>query len=309
MAGPGGPLAAFGHMQRALREADFRTASLEQSMTAAETTHERAVESLAAENRTLRQQLSDLQELSLQMFEEHEEKLKQQRDLAAAQQEQAAAQLAAHEAALNRSAKQLETLTTVLQRQEGLLDEHIRSSAAQSIATKAQQQALGTQQTSAAEATHAHSTAVAERLGSRLEAHVAAHEAASKGWQARFDDSQALLHGLVEREGKYADALKVGIAQCTAAIEKSEARAAARSNPRARAGLPAAWPPLCICAPPHPAPAPSCSRLGAGWTSMSSCVAQPPHRQPSLTRAGRPRAGGDGAALRRPGGIPCSVPQ
>ena len=60
MAGPGGPLAAFGHMQRALREADFRTASLEQAMTTEQSKHERAVESLTAENRTLRQQLSDL---------------------------------------------------------------------------------------------------------------------------------------------------------------------------------------------------------------------------------------------------------
>ena len=130
-AGPAGPLQAFGHMQRALRDADRRLADLGHSQGALTTTVDGKLDTMARriqrDGAKLRSEthglLADLEELTLQMYEEHEAALRTVKSEADALRCENEAQLAQQHAQIQAQQSQIDVLTAQLQQQTALLSE------------------------------------------------------------------------------------------------------------------------------------------------------------------------------------------
>ena len=206
----GGPLNALSQMHRAIRETGERVTEIDKSMESADAKLQNTVHTLNTENAVLRTRCSDLEEITIQAFREHDQKLRHHHDLAAAQYERAEAQIAVQSGALQRCASQMEAANATIARQQALLDELIRSSAAQSHAVDAQLKVHGSQQAADASSLREHVSSVVDKLAARFEAHAIGAVSQSGGWEARFEDMTALLRDLVEREGSYRLDLRAG---------------------------------------------------------------------------------------------------
>ena len=139
-AGGGGPLQAFGQVHRALRESEKRLSSVSQNVQDTDQKLESSTRRLQQDSRRLRaetsQMLTDLEELVLQIYEEHEGGLKEAREANVKLRADMEAEQAAHRAALVAQQGQIDALAAALRKQTELLDEHVGSSGVQMAAVQ-----------------------------------------------------------------------------------------------------------------------------------------------------------------------------
>ena len=146
-----GPLQAFGNMQRALRDADKRIDALGQSQlqvaTAVDGKVNKAVRRVHEDNKRLRKEthdlLAELEQLTLQMYEEHEAALASSREAQAAQRSSFEALRDTHQATLEAQQAQIDALGAVVRKQQGMIDELTSASAMQMAAVQAELAELG----------------------------------------------------------------------------------------------------------------------------------------------------------------------
>ena len=144
-AGPAGPLQAFGHMQRALRDADRRLADLGHSQGALTTTVDGKLDTMARriqrDGAKLRSEthglLADLEELTLQMYEEHEAALTACREAQAAQRSGLEGLGETQRATFDAQQAQIDALGAVVRKQQGMIDELTSASAVQMASAQA----------------------------------------------------------------------------------------------------------------------------------------------------------------------------
>ena len=210
-----GPLAAFAAVHRQLKENEKKLISfggdLEQIMFTIDEKVSQASRRVEQDGRRLRAETSDmcadLEELCLQIYEEHEAALAEERSTndklrAALESEQAA-----HRAALTAQQGQIDALAAALKRQQDLLDEHIRGTDTQMKATQAETSELHRAfraQGAAVQATKAYIGSVDEKLTAQLSEQAraadAAATAATTSWNTRHAEHRAILERLLAWE-------------------------------------------------------------------------------------------------------------
>ena len=243
-AGPAGPLQAFGHMQRALRDADRRLADLGHSQGALTTTVDGKLDTMARriqrDGAKLRSEthglLADLEELTLQMYEEHEAALRTVKSEADALRCENEAQLAQQHAQIQAQQSQIDVLTAQLQQQTALLSEFRTQSgavmAAMTDELKELRRGFGTQ-AEALTATKAYVSAAEEKLAAQIEKRVRASELMAAGTAealtARVDDQQRLFSQTLETQRTQQASYDALLAWKTKTDEKAAAAADERA--------------------------------------------------------------------------------
>ena len=194
------PLQAFGNVHRALRENEKRLSSVTGELVEVESKIQRATRQQQQEGRRLRQDMSkevaDLEELVLQMYEEHEAALSASKSENEALRERLEAELGAHRAALVAQQGQIDALAAALRRQQEVMDEHLRCSTTQLDAVQAEAGELHRAfkaQGAAVQATKAFINSVDEKLTAQLEERMRVYEerlsATTAGWQSTSGSS------------------------------------------------------------------------------------------------------------------------
>ena len=202
-----GPLQAFGQVHRALRDSEKRITSINHEVKESQANLSKTTRRLQADGKRLRedlsQQLADLEELVLQVYEEHEQAIERERDAAAKAKAELAAEQVAHRAALVAQQGQIDALAAALRRQQEVLDEHINGTAAQMAAVQAESSELHRAfkaQGAAVQATKGFISSVDEKLSAQIEdrakATDAALEAAAEGWTKAFKEHAGTLERL-----------------------------------------------------------------------------------------------------------------
>ena len=193
-----GPLQAFGNMQRALRDADKRLDALGQSQlqvaTAVDGKLNKTLRRVQDDNERLRKEthdlIAELEQLTLQMYEEHGAGLTASREAQAAQRSGLEGLGETQRATFDAQQAQIDALGAVVRKQQGMIDELSTASAVQMAAAQAEIAELGRSfgaQAGALDASRAHSAALEGAFSAQLEKRVttsellqlAAHEALS----------------------------------------------------------------------------------------------------------------------------------
>lgn len=176
--GGGGPLQAFGQVHRALRESEKRLSSVSNNVHETDQKLESTTRRLQQDGRRLRaetsQMLSDLEELVLQIYQEHEAGLKEAREMNLKLRAEMESEQSAHRAALVAQQGQIDALAAALRKQTELLDEHVGSSGVQMAAVQAEAGELHRAfkaQGAAVQATKAFISSVDEKLAARKHPH------------------------------------------------------------------------------------------------------------------------------------------
>ena len=202
------PLQAFGQLHKALRENEKKITS-----SSAEFSQrlESTARQLQKDGRRLRAetsgQLADLEELVLQMYEEHEAGLQEARESTALLRRECEAEQAAHRAALVAQQGQIDALAAALRRQTELLDEHVSSSALQMGAVQAEAAELHSAfkaQGAAVQATKAFISSVDEKLSAQIDDRAQAADtalnAATNAWQSGHNEHAKVLERILSWE-------------------------------------------------------------------------------------------------------------
>ncbi len=234
---PQGPLAAVGNMQRAIREADRRLNAADHAIAQLDAKLDRTADGLNGDGGTLRAQVAELQQLVVQRFEAYDQKLADHTNAVALQLERASSQRAAQQAALDQQQRQLEELSSAVRRQEGLIGEHIRGSAAQTLAVNAKLAELSkgfAAQAAVAEAGRAYMVSMAEKLGAQINERAAAAEqrgeAAASGLQASIGEVQQRQQTLAERAAELRAAIDAAEGGQRAALDEALAEVDSRNG-------------------------------------------------------------------------------
>ena len=178
-----GPLQAFGNMQRALRDADKRLDALGQSQlqvaTAVDGKLNKTVRRMQEENAALRKEthdlLAELEQLTLQMYEEHEAALTACREAQAAQRSGLEGLGETQRATFDAQQAQIDALGAVVRKQQGMIDELTSASAVQMASAQAEVAELSrafSAQAAAVEASRAHAAALEASFSAELEKRV-----------------------------------------------------------------------------------------------------------------------------------------
>lgn len=214
-ADPPGPLQAFGQVHRALRENEKRLSSvsgdLEKITVTIDEKVSRAARRIEQDGRRLRAETSDmcadLEELCLQIYEEHEAAIAEERATSEKLRAALEAEQAAHRAALTAQQGQIDALAAALRRQQELLDEHVGGTTAQMKAMQAEASELHRAfkaQGAAVQATKAFIGSVDEKLSAQITEHARAADgaaaAASTSWEARHAEHRAVLERILAWE-------------------------------------------------------------------------------------------------------------
>ena len=145
-----GPLAAFGHVHRALRanekrilsvsgEVDQIANSIEHRVSHAAKRMEQDLQQDGYRIRTETSELfADLEALVLQVYEEHEAAILEEREANRKLRATIEAEQAAHRAALTAQQGQIDALAAAMRRQQEVLDAHLTSTATQMKAMQAE---------------------------------------------------------------------------------------------------------------------------------------------------------------------------
>ena len=142
---PQGPLAAFGSIQRALRETEKRITGVSAEVASLSEAVEGKLQQLSKKvqqhERKLREEtqesVADLEELVMQMYDEHGKTLAEHREGVAALKAQLEAEQAASRAAQQQQQKQLDVLAQALRRQQDMINEYIGANGSQASALEA----------------------------------------------------------------------------------------------------------------------------------------------------------------------------
>ena len=231
-------------MQRALRDADRRLADLGHSQGALTTTVDGKLDTMARriqrDGAKLRSEthglLADLEELTLQMYEEHEAALRTVKSEADALRCENEAQLAQQHAQIQAQQSQIDVLTAQLQQQTALLSEFRTQSgavmAAMTDELKELRRGFGTQ-AEALTATKAYVSAAEEKLAAQIEKRVRTSELMAAGTAealtARVDDQQRLFSQTLETQRTQQASYDALLAWKTKTDEKAAAAADERA--------------------------------------------------------------------------------
>jgi chromosome segregation ATPase len=215
-----GPLQAFGNMQRALRDADKRLDALGQSQlqvaTAVDGKLNKALRRMQEDNERLRKDthdlLAELEQLTLQMYEEHTAELAASREAQSAQRSGLEALRDTQQATLEAQQAQIDALGAVVRKQQGMIDELASASAAQMAAVQGELSELGrgfSAQAAALDASRAHAAALEEKLAAQIEKRVNASEllgaASLEALDGRVEQQARTLKTVLEGHASYQD--------------------------------------------------------------------------------------------------------
>ena len=196
-----GPLQYFGQMHRVLRESEKRIdRELHKVDSTVEDKVSEATRRLADDGRRLRADttgmFTDLEDLVLQIYEEHEAALTEERSKRA----EAEAEASTHRSALVAQQGQIDALAEAMRRQQLLLDEHVNGTGAQMAAMQAESAELHKAfkaQGAAVQATKDFIRSVDEKLSSQIlesaRASDAAAAAAATSWEARHAEHKVAV--------------------------------------------------------------------------------------------------------------------
>lgn len=142
---PHGPLQAFGSIQRSLRETEKRITSVNGEVANIASTVDGKLQHFnhkcAQHDRKMREEtrelIANVEELVMQMYDEHGRALAQQRETIAALRSQLENEGASARAALQSQQNQIDVLAAALRRQQELINEYITASGAQQSAVQA----------------------------------------------------------------------------------------------------------------------------------------------------------------------------
>lgn len=171
----------------------------------------RSARRIEQDGRRLRAETSDmcadLEELCLQIYEEHETAIAEERAMNEKLRATMEAEQAAHRAALTAQQGQIDALAAALRRQQELLDEHVSGTAAQMKAVQAEATELHRAfkaQGAAVQATKGFIGAVDEKLSAQIAEHSRASDAAAAAtatsWEARHAEQRAAVERVLAWE-------------------------------------------------------------------------------------------------------------
>jgi predicted nucleic acid-binding Zn-ribbon protein len=151
--------------------------------------------------------VADLEELVLQIYEDHEAALGEERRARDAARAELVGEQAAHRAALITQQEQIEALTTAMRKQQEVIDHFMRGTAAQMSAVQAETSELHKAfraQGAAMQATKDYISSIDAKLSEQLEERVRAAEAASTAaaasWEVRHAEHRMALERLLSVE-------------------------------------------------------------------------------------------------------------